>query len=188
MVTGKHHRVNYLRLKAEASGFAGNCTNTRIAPLAVANAPSTSSSDRTGRQYPNAFVADISRRVDVPIMVRAAMGARPCPDIERHLVADQTTGIAGLGTRIPSVAPQERLSGASGLVFQEADEYAPPRVTSGFREGVVRHDPFHMQVFDNDDLVIVNDPPRQPVQVIFPGACNARMGTGDQLPGFVPAL
>lgn len=162
--------------------------NTRITPLARTYTASTGSSGRSTRQYPNAFVPDIPRRIDVPIMVRAAMGTRPRPDIERHLVADRTALGARLRTRIPAVAPNERLAGARRLVLDEAGQHAPARVSRGFREAVVRHYPFHMQVFDGDDLVFVYDPSRQLVQVVSPGARDALMCSRHQSPGLVPAV
>jgi hypothetical protein len=47
-------------------------------------------------------------------MVSAAMGAGPGSDIQRHLVADRTTFRTRRGTRIPTVALDERLPGARG--------------------------------------------------------------------------
>ena len=131
----------------------------RISPRAWSSIASTSSSGHSTRQYPQPFVADVDSRVVVSVVVRTAVGTRPRTDIERHLVANRTTCGARFGTRIPAVAPDERLASAGRLVFEEAREHAPSRVSRSFREAVVRHDPFHMQVFDGDDLVLINDPP-----------------------------
>jgi hypothetical protein len=115
------------------------------------------------------------------------MNAIPSPDVERHFVADRTTRRARLGTRIPTVALDERLSGACGFVFEESREHAPSRVGRSFRKGVVLHDPLHMQVFNHDNLVFVDDAARQLVKMVLPGARNALMHASYQLPGFVPA-
>ena len=160
----------------------------RISPRAWSSIASTSSSGHSTRQHPQPFVADVDSRVDVPVVVSAAMGTRPRPHIERHLVADRTTGITCLGTRIPTVASQECLSGACSLVFEEAREHAPSRVSRSFRKAVVRHDPFHMQVFDGDDLVFVNDAPTEFVKVVPSGARHTFMRAGHQSPGLVPAV
>ena len=180
--------VNYSALKDGASSFNGNCTNMRIAPLATTDIASTSSSGRSARQYPQPFGADVLSRVDVPVVVRATMNARPRPNIERHLVADRTTFGTRLGTRIPTVALDECLTSACDLVFEKPRERAPSRVSRGFRKAVVRHDPLHMQVLDDDDLVFVYDASRQLVQVISSGARDTLMGAGHQSPGFVPAV
>jgi hypothetical protein len=67
--------VNYSALKDGASGFSGNCLDTRIAPLARTDIASTSSGGCSTRQYPQPFVTDVLSRIDVSIVVRTAMGA-----------------------------------------------------------------------------------------------------------------
>lgn len=160
----------------------------RIAPLARTYTASTSRSDRSGRQYPETFVSDIPRRVDVPIVVRVAVNAIPRPDIKRHGVSYRSTRGARLRTRIPAVALEKRPAGARRFVFEETGQHAPPSIASGFCEAVVRHDTLHIQVFDNDDLVFVYEPTTEFVKVVLPGTRNALMRTRDQLPGFVTAI
>ena len=177
--------VNYSALKDGASSFRGNCLGPRISPRLRTDIPSTSRSGLTGRQYPQTFVADIPRRIDVPVMMGATMAAIPRSDIKRHLVADRTTLGTRFGTRIPTVALNERLAGARSLVFKEASEHAPSRIGSRRpRETVVLHDTLHLQIFDGDHLVFVYDPPRQFVQVVPSGARHTLMRAGHQLPGF----
>ena len=116
------------------------------------------------------------------------MSTRPCPDIERHRVADRTAHGTCLGTRIPAVAPEERLARACGLVCEKTREHAPARIGRGFRETVVCHDPLHMQVFDHDNLVFVDDAARQLVQIVPPGTRDTLMRAGHQPPRFVAAV
>jgi hypothetical protein len=180
--------VNYSPLKDGASSFNGNCLGPRIPPRFRTNVPSTSSNGSSCRQYPQTFGADVLRRVDVSVVVRITMSARPCPNIERHLVADRTAFGARLGTRIPAAAFDERLTGACGLVFDEAHQHAPSRVSRGFRETVVRHDPLHIQILDHDDLIFAYEPMTEFVKMVASGARNTLMRSRYQLPGFVPAV
>jgi hypothetical protein len=159
----------------------------RISPLAWTCVPSTSRSDRTGRQYPQTFVADVYRRVLVAVVARAARGARPDPDIERHLVADCAARGTRLGARIPAVALDERLAGARGLVFQKSRQHAPAHVGHRLRERVVLQHPLHIQVLDRDHLVLAHDAMADLVQVVPSGAAHALMRARHQPPGAIPA-
>jgi hypothetical protein len=79
-------------LTAGASGFSGNCETAALANRAPTDIASASSSGLPARQYPQPFGADIPCRVDVPIMARLTLGARPRPNIERHTFANEATG------------------------------------------------------------------------------------------------
>ena len=116
------------------------------------------------------------------------MGAGPRSDIQRHLVADRTTVRTRLGTRIPTVARDECLPGARGLVFKKSGEHSPSRISSRLGEIMIRHYPLHLQILNGDHLVFAYDPVRQLVQVVSSGAGNALMRAGYQSPGFVPAI
>ena len=116
------------------------------------------------------------------------MNTNPRPDIERHFIADRTTLGTRLGTRIPTVALDERLTGSCSLVFKKPRQHAPSRVASGFREAVVRHYPLHIQFLDRDDLVFAYEPMTELVEVVTSGARHTLMRAGHQSPGSVPAL
>ena len=149
---------------------------------------STSSSGQSTRQYPQTFVADISCRVDVPVVCFAAMGARPSSNIERNFIDDRAAGVACLRARIPAVALDERLTGTRRLVFEEVRQHRPTHVGSRLREIVVFHYPLHIQIFDRDDLVFVYDLPAELMKVVTPGARDALMRAGDQFASLVAAL
>ena len=171
-----------------ASGFSGNRTDKGLAPSAMTDIASTSSSGRSARQYPQPFGADIPRRIDVPVVARAAMSARPHSDIERHLVADRTTRRTRLGTRIPTVALDERLSGARGLVFEKPRERSPTRIGDCPSEFMILHHRLHIQIFNAYHLVFVDDATADFMKVVTSGARDALMRAGYQLPGFVPVF
>lgn len=149
---------------------------------------STSSSGQSSRQYPQTFVADISRRVDVPVVPRAALGAGPRANIERHCFAYRTATRACLGAWKPSPAFNERLAATLGFVFQKTRQHAPTRIRYRAGQSMIFEYTLHIQMFDGDDLVFVYDPSRQFVQVVLAGACDAFMRTSDQLPRFIAAL
>ena len=83
--------MNCSALKDRASSFNGNYLEPRISPRFRTDIPSTSSSERSARQYPQTFIADILCRIMVSVVVDAAMSARPRSDIERRLIANRTT-------------------------------------------------------------------------------------------------
>jgi hypothetical protein len=57
--------VNYPALKGRASSFNGNCLGPKILLRFRSGIPSTSRSRSPSGQYPETFVSDISRRVDI---------------------------------------------------------------------------------------------------------------------------
>lgn len=149
---------------------------------------STSSSGQSARQYPQTFVANILGRVDIPVVNRAAMSARPRPHIERHAFADRTATRASLRAWEPSTALYKSLTGTRGFVFQKVRQHVPTNVGDSPSEIVVLKHPLHIEVFNGDDLVFVDDSSRKFVKVVFAGARNALMRAGDQLPSFVPTV
>ena len=149
---------------------------------------STSSSGQSARQCPQTFVADILGRVDVAIMMCATMRAIPRPNVKRLCLAYGTAGAASLRRWKPAAAFYERLAGACGLVFQKRNKHAPTDIGHRPRKVVVLEYSLHMQVFDGDDLVLVYDPSRQLVKVVFSGARDAFMCARNQLARFISPL
>ena len=175
-------------LKDGASSFSGNCETAALANRTPTDIASTSSNGLSARQHPQPFGADIHRRIDVAIMARIALGARPCSNIERHTFANEAASRTGFRAWIPAVALDERLTGTRRLVFEEVCQRGPSSVAGRLRESVVGHYPLHIQVLDADHLVFVDDPSRQFVQEVFADARDALMRAGDQFASLVAAL
>ena len=116
------------------------------------------------------------------------MRAGPLPDIQTHRVADVSAGGACLAGREPAVRPDKRFPLAPALVFDEADERALSGVGDGLGRSGVLHHAFDMQVFDDDDLVLIDKAPGQLVQVVASSVGGTLMDAGDKAACLGPAV
>ena len=89
---------------------------------------STSSSGQSARQYPQPFGEDVLGRVDIAIVMRAAMRTRPRADIKRLCLGDETTLGTSLRRRKPTVTLHESLAISRCLVFQKRNQHSPTRI------------------------------------------------------------
>ena len=53
------------------------------------------------------------------------------------------------------------------LVFEHSSERSPSNITDGLSQTMILHHAFYMQIFDGDDLVFVNQPSGQFMQIVF---------------------
>lgn len=140
--------------------------NRGLTTSSMTNIASTGRSGRSNRQHTQAFVADILRGIHVPIMGSAAVRAGPMSNLQTHLVANVSARGARLAGREPAVRLDKRFPFALALVFDEAGESAPSSVRDSLRQIGVLHHAFHIQILDNDHLVLVHDTSGQLVKVV----------------------
>jgi hypothetical protein len=78
--------------------------------------------------------------------------------------------------REPTVRPDKSFPLAPALVFDEADERAPTGVGDRLGQSGVPHHALDMQVFDDDDLVLIDKAPGQLEQVVASSVSDTLMG------------
>jgi hypothetical protein len=150
--------------------------------------PSTSSNRRSTGQHPQPFGADILRRVDVSVMDRPTVGARPRSNIKRHLVRYRTTLRASFARREPPINLNDSLPSPSSLVFQKPDQRGPSGIGYRLGEVVVLGHSLDVQRFEDDHLVFVDQSTAEFVKVIAAGVRDTLMYPCDKLPCFVARL
>src|SRR3954467_4940199 len=132
--------------------------------------------------------SDIDGRIDVAVVVCAAVGARPLPVAKAECVTGRTAGAAGPGGRVEAIDPDQLAPVPQGLVAQQANELCPPGVgdRAGMQPGAQHA--FDRKRLDADRLVFTDQTGGEFVQEVLPGMAHGGMGAADLQPGLAPVL
>ena len=117
--------------------------------------------------------------VDVAIVMHAAAGAAPVADAFRHRFHHMATRRAGLAAREKAIHLYKGAPIPVGLVFQLADQLTPRRIGDRAAVSLAPQHPLHTQVLDGDQLVLLDQPCRELVQVIPAGVGDPGVNTGN---------
>jgi hypothetical protein len=180
--------VNYLALKDEASNFNGNSEHRGLASFATANIALVSSTGDSRRYHAMCFKTDVLGGVDVSIMRRAAFITPPRADIQRHGGLNVHTARTGFTGRKEPVHLDESFACSRSLVFKKTREHTPTNISDGFRQTVILHHAFYMQILDRYDLIFVNELSRKFVQPILARIGSVFMRLCDKYLGLVSGI
>lgn len=123
--------------------------------------------------------------VDVAIVMHAAAGAIPVADVLRHRFNNMPTSRAGFAAREEAIHLDEGASVPTGLVFQLADQLSPTRVGNRAAVSLAAQHPLDAQILDGDQLVLLDQPCRELVQVIPARVGDPGVDAGNPLPRFL---
>lgn len=115
---------------------------------------------------------DVDRGVDVAVVDRPTLRARPFPNAQRLLAVSMSARRANLTARIPAADLDESPPIPSRLVFKLSHEFAPTRVRNRLGKTAVLLQSNYVQILDRDRLVFTDDAGRELVQEIFARICN----------------
>ena len=120
-------------------------------------------------KYRKSCGKNIARCIDIPVVMRLALGAIPFTDIQRQRFNNVTTMSTALTTWEPSVNPDQRASIPFAFVIELANQLTPSSIRNSRRQLVVLltkfygrqslpvnfalHHVFNRQILNNDGLV-----------------------------------
>lgn len=104
--------------------------------------------------------------VDVAIVVSTAAGAVPVADVLRHRLHHIPTSRAGFAAREEAIHLHQGAPVPVGLVLQLPDQLAPRCISDRAAVSLAAQHPLDAQVLDGDQLVLLDQPCREFVQVI----------------------
>ncbi len=129
--------------------------------------------------------------VDIPVVVRPAVGAIPFPDIQRQLFNNVTAMPTALRTREPSVNLHQGSTVPKSFIFQLPHQFSPCCITDGtgefgildpygfasrFKSGnppnALAHHVLNCQILNHYRLVFTNQSGCQFVAMVFSGVRN----------------
>ncbi len=117
-------------------------------------------------------------RVHVPVVAAATVRAFPLAIGEGKDMAGRAARAACLGGRKPSVHLDQRAAVPDGFVGEHPHQFSPCGIADGPRMPLGLHHAFDGEVFDDDHLVFVDQPPGELVQVILPRIAHGGTGAG----------
>jgi hypothetical protein len=120
--------------------------------------------------------------VDVAVVMHTAAGAIPVADALRHRLHHMPASRASLTAREEAIHLHQGASVPVGLVLQLPDQLAPRCISDRAAVSLAAQHPLHAQVLDGDQLVLLDQPCRELVQVIPARVGDPGVDAGDPLP------
>lgn len=120
--------------------------------------------------------------VDVAIVMHATAGAIPVADVLRHRLHHMPTSRAGFAAREEAIHLHQGAPIPAGFVFQLANQLTPARISDRAAVSLATQHPLHAQVLDGDQLVLLDQPCRELVQVIPARVGDPGVDAGNPLP------
>lgn len=114
--------------------------------------------------------------------MHTAAGAIPVADALRHRLHHMPTSRAGFAAREKAIHLDEGAPVPAGLVLQLADQLTPARISNRAAVSLAAQHPLDAQVLDGDQLVLLDQPCRELVQVIPARVGNPGVDAGNPLP------
>lgn len=122
---------------------------------------------------------DIRSSVPIPIVLSTAAGTFPVADVLRHRIHHMPALRTGFAAREEAIHLHEGAPVPAGFVFQLANQRAPRRIGNGAAVSLAPQHPLDAQVLDGDQLIFLDQPCRELVQVILAGVGNPDVDTGN---------
>lgn len=122
---------------------------------------------------------DILGGIDVAVVLNTAAGTVPVADVLRHRFHHMPTLRTGFAARKEAIHLHQGAPVPAGFVLQLPDQLAPCRIGNGSAVSLTPQHPLHAQVLDGDQLVLLDQPCRELVQVIPAGVGNLGVDTGN---------
>src|SRR2546430_770615 len=122
---------------------------------------------------------DVLRGVDVPVVPGAAGRASPVPGGQAQLRQPVPACRAGLAGGIPAVDDNQAAAVPLALVCKLAAELAPAAIGDGAGEMAVADHVLDREVFDHDEVGLVDQPGAGLVQEVPPRVAYLAVRTGD---------
>lgn len=105
--------------------------------------------------------------IDVAVVNRAALRARPRANVQRQPFDDETARVACFAAREESIDLHELPAVPLGFVFELPEEFRPTGIRDHTRERVVLNHPRYVQILDYDHLVFANESSAQFVEMVL---------------------
>ena len=131
---------------------------------------------------------DIFRRVDIPVVSRSAIGARPFADPQRHLLLVASAVATGLAAGKPAVYHDHLPPVPRGFVLDLPPKLAHAHVGNRAGQAVVLAHASHVQVFQSDDIGLADHGGRGLVQEIRAAGGDTGVNPGDFQPLLAAAI
>jgi hypothetical protein len=125
---------------------------------------------------------DIFGGINVAIMQSTTTGTFPVTDTLRHRFHHVPALRTSLAAREEAVYLHQGAPIPIGFVLQLTDQLAPRRIGNGSAVSLTPQHPFDAQVLDGDQLVFLDQPCRELMQVIFARVGDPGVDTGNPLP------
>ncbi len=122
---------------------------------------------------------DILGGIDVAVVLSTAAGAVPVTDVLRHCFHHMPTLRTGFAARKEAIHLHQGAPVPAGLVFQLPDQFTPCRIGNGSAVSLAPQHPLDAQGLDGDQLVLLDQPCRELVQVIPAGVGDPGVYTGN---------
>lgn len=131
---------------------------------------------------------DISRRIDIAVMVRSAIGTRPLSNGKRHFVSVAPAVGTGLTGGRKAVGDNDLASVPVCFVADLPLEFVHPNIGHRARQGVIFHHAADVQIFQRQDIGTANQGRGGLVQEVGSHRGDMGVNLGDPLPLFAPPV
>src|SRR3990172_3912711 len=172
-------------LQHRISGFTSTSKDRGLASSALANGASTGSHGDPRRDETLCLVSNVLSGIDIAVVKGSAFVTSPRTNIKRHRSLNMKTNRTCFARRKETIYFNETFPFPFSFVSKKLHQSSPSYVTDSLSKFMILHHTFNMQILDGDDLVFVNKPTRNLVQIVFPTISNFFMGLRYNDSGFV---